>query len=55
MRRHASRQWPSMTLLAAALLLACVPLAHANDGASGGAQDAVPSGTPPQQAQAHQY
>ena len=52
MRRHASRQWPSMTLLAAALLLACVPLAHANDGASGGAQDAVPSGTPPQQAQA---
>lgn len=52
MRIQQSRLLPPMNLLAVALLLACAPLAHASDDVSAGMQDAVPAGTPPQQAQA---
>lgn len=51
MRNHQPRRMPPTNLLAAALLMACVPFAQAADGAA--AQEATPApGSAPQQAQA---
>ncbi|WP_395624782.1 ShlB/FhaC/HecB family hemolysin secretion/activation protein [Thermomonas sp.] len=51
MRNHQPRRMPPTNLLAAALLMACVPFAQAADGAA--VQEATPApGSAPQQAQA---